>query len=168
MDREDVNNCLVHFRDLHKDVLLHQYNVQSLLACFSLVGDSKISAGGDTKLLDATNPGGNNTKKEGSKCKSSNEDNENESNKKRFGLVKNKDQVPEFKMIEGEKWEKFQGKCIESRAKFKDTFMCPCFLTKGTCRVKCKFAAFHIPAEDIPTNMKKQYCNYLARIRQLE
>ncbi len=53
-------------------------------------------------------------KKEGSKRKSGNEDNENEGNKKRFGLVENKDQVPEFKMMEGEKWEKFQGKCIES------------------------------------------------------
>jgi hypothetical protein len=119
-------------------------------------------------LSDATNPGGNNNKKEGSKCKSGNKDNENKGNKKRFGLVKNKDQVPEFKMMEGEKWEKFQGKCIESRAKFKDTFMCPCFHTKGTCHVKCKFAASHIPAKDIPTNVKKQYCNYLARIRQLE
>jgi hypothetical protein len=114
LDRENFNNCLVDFRDLHKDILLHKFNDQSLLACFSLVDGSKISAGGDTKLLDATNPGGNNTKKEGSKRKSGNEDNENKGNKKRFGLVENKVQVPEFKMMEGEKWEKFQGKCIES------------------------------------------------------
>ena len=114
LDREDVNNRLVDFRDLHKDVLLHKFNVQFLPKCFSLVDDSKISAGGDTKLSDATNPGGNNNKKEGSKRKSGNEDNENKGNKKRFGLVENKDQVPEFKMMEGEKWEKFQGKCIES------------------------------------------------------
>jgi hypothetical protein len=90
LDREDVNNCLVDFRVLHKVVLLHKVNVQSLLACVSLVDDSKISAGGDTKLSDATNPGGNNNKKEGSKCKSGNEDNETEGNKKRFGLVKKK------------------------------------------------------------------------------
>jgi hypothetical protein len=114
LDREDVNNHLVDFRDLHKDVLLHKFNVQSLPACFSLVDDSKISAGGDTKLSDATNPGGNNNKKEGSKRKSGNEDNENKGNKKRFGVVENKDQVPEFKMMEGEKWGKFQGKCTES------------------------------------------------------
>ncbi len=99
---------------LHKDVFLHKFNVQSLPACFSLVDDSKISAGGDAKLSDATNPGGNNNKKEGSKRKSGNEDNENNENKKRFGLVENKDQVPEFEMMEEEKWEKFQGKCIES------------------------------------------------------
>ncbi len=55
-----------------------------------------------------------NNKKEGRKHKSGNEDNENEGNKKRFGLVENKDQVSEFKMMEGEKWEKIQGKCIES------------------------------------------------------
>ncbi len=169
LDREDVNNHLVDFRYLHKDVLLHKFNVQSLAACFSLVDNSKISAGGDTKLSsDATNPGGNNTKKEGSKHKSGNEDNENKGNKKRFGFVENKDQVPEFKMMEGDKWEKFQGKCIESQVKFKDTFMCPRFHTKGTCHVKCKFAASHIPAKDIPADVKKQYCNYLARIRQLE
>jgi hypothetical protein len=168
LDREDVNNRLVDFRDLHKDVLLHKFNVQSLPACFSLVDGSKISAGGDTKLSDATNPGGNNNKKEGSKCKSGNENNKNESNKKRFGLVETKDQVPEFKMMVGEKWEKFQGKCNESREKFKDTFMCPCFHTKGTCHVKCKFAVSHIPAKDNPANVKKQHCNYLARIMQLE
>ncbi len=112
LDREDVNNHLVDFRDLHEDVLLHKFNVQSLPACFSLVDDSKISAGGDTTLSDATNPGGNNNKKEGSKRKSGNKDNEIKGNKKKFGLVKNNDQVPEFKMMEGEKWEKFQGKCI--------------------------------------------------------
>ncbi len=100
MDREDVNNRLIDFRDLHEDVLLHKFNIQSLRACFSLVDDSKISAEGDIKLLDAINPGGNNNKKEGSKCKSGNEDNENKGTKKRFGLVKNKDQVPEFKMME--------------------------------------------------------------------
>ncbi len=100
-----LQKSLVDFRDLHEDVLLHKFNVQSLLAWFSLVEDSKISAGGDTKLSDATNPGGNNTKKEGSKRKSGNEDNENKGNKKRFGPVENKDQVPEFKMMEGEKWK---------------------------------------------------------------
>ncbi len=72
LDREDVNNRLIDFRDLHEDVLLHKFNVQSLPACFSLVDNSKISAGGDTKLSNATNPGENNNKKEGSKCKSGN------------------------------------------------------------------------------------------------
>ncbi len=106
MDREDVNNCLVDFRDLHEDVLLNKFNVQSLPACFSLVNDSKIPAGGEPKKLDATNLDGNNPKNGGSKLKLGSNGNKNESGKKQFGAVKNKDQVPEFKMMKNETWEK--------------------------------------------------------------
>jgi hypothetical protein len=168
LDREDVNNCLVDFRDLHEDVLLHKFNVQSLLACFSLVNDSEIPAGGEPKKLDATNLNENNPKNGGGKRKSGSKGCKNESGKKQFGAVENKDQVSEFKMTKNETWEKFQGKCVEYRAKFKDTYMCPRFYTKGIRHVKCKFAASHIPAKDVPEEVKKAYCNYLTKIRQLE
>ena len=46
--------------------------------------------------------------------------------------------------------------------------MCPCFHTKQVCHVKCKFAVSHIPAKDVPKEVKKAYCNYLAKIRQLK
>jgi hypothetical protein len=69
-------------------------------------------------------------------------------------------------MTEHETWEKFQGKCVEYRAKFKDTYMCPRFHTKGICHVKCKFAASHITAKDITEEVKKVYCNYLTKIRK--
>ncbi len=51
-------------------------------------------------------------------------------------MVKNKDQVSEFKMKEGETWEKFQGKCIDFWAKLKDTIMYPRFHMKGHCHKK--------------------------------
>ena len=64
--------------------------------------------------------------------------------------------------------ENFQGKRIEHRVKFQDTFMFPHFHTKGFCHVKCKFSALHIPAKDIPDNLKKNYVNYLEKIRSIE
>jgi hypothetical protein len=130
LDREEVNNCLVDFRDLHEDVLLNKFDVQSLPACFSLVNESKILAGGEPKKSDATNLNRNNPKNGGSKHKSGSNGNKNKSGKKRCGAVENKDQVTEFKMTENETWEKFQGKCVEYQAKFKDTYMCPHFHTK--------------------------------------
>ena len=122
MDREDVNNRPVNFRDLHEDILIHKFNVQSLLACFSLVDGSKNPAGGEKKL-DTNNPNGNNPKNGGGKCKSGNEGNKNEGEKERPGPIENKDQVPEFKMTKNETLQKIQGKCVISRAKFKDTCM---------------------------------------------
>jgi hypothetical protein len=166
LDREDVNNRLVDFRDLHEDILLHKFNVKSLPACFSMVDESKTPAGGDTQKLDQT--GNNDTKKGSGKRKGGKEGEENDSGKKRSGAVENKDQFPEFKMKEGKKWENFQGKCVEHHAKFKDTFLCPRFHTKGFCHVKCKFSASHIPAKDIPDDVKKNYVNYLAKIRSIE
>jgi hypothetical protein len=62
LDRENVNNRLVDFRDLHKDFLLHKFNVQSLLACFSLVDESKNPAGVETMTSNTNNPNGNNPK----------------------------------------------------------------------------------------------------------
>jgi hypothetical protein len=114
LDREDINNCLVNFRDLHKGVLLHKFNVQSLPAFFSLEDKSKKPAGVETTTSNTNNPNGNNPKNEGSKCKSGNEGNKSKGGKKRPHPVEHKDQVPEFKMTENETWDKFQGKCVES------------------------------------------------------
>ena len=166
LDREDVNNRLVDFRELHEDVLLNKFNVKSLPACFSMVSTDKTPVTGDTKTLDTSN--NDDTKKGGGKRKGGKEGDENDSGKRRSGVVENKDQVPEFKMAEGKKRESFQGKCVEHRAKYKDTFMCPRFHTKGFCHVKCKFSASHIPAKDIPEDVKKNYVNYLTKIRSID
>jgi hypothetical protein len=77
LDREDVNNRLVDFRDLHEDVLLNKFNIQSLPACFFLVNNSKIPARGEPKMSDATNLNGNNPKNGGGKRKSGSNGNEN-------------------------------------------------------------------------------------------
>ncbi len=152
LDREDVNNHIVDFCNLHEDILLHKFNVKSLPACFSMVDATTSTTGGNPKL-DQT--GDNDTKKIGGKRKGSKDGEENKGGKKRSGSVKNKDHVPEFKMKADKKWESFQGKCIEHQAKFKDTYMCPRFHSKGFCHVKCKFSASHIPAKDIPDDVKK-------------
>ena len=106
-----------------------------------MVDANKTTAGGNTKTLDKT--GNDDTKKGGGKRKDGEGGEENNSGKKRSGSVENKDHAPEFKMKEGKKWENFQGKCVEHRAKFKDTYLCPRFHTKGFCHVKCKFSALH-------------------------
>jgi hypothetical protein len=82
LDREDINNCLVDFIDLHEDVLLNKFNVQSLPASFSLVKDSKFPAGGEPKTLDATNLNGYNPRNGGGKHKSGSSGNKRESGKK--------------------------------------------------------------------------------------
>jgi hypothetical protein len=114
LDREDVNNRLVDFRDLHKEVLLYKFNVQSLSACFSLVDKNKNPAGVETTTLNTNNQNGNNPENGGGKCKSGNKGNKRKGGKKRHGPVENKDQIPEFKMTENKTWDKFQGKCVES------------------------------------------------------
>jgi hypothetical protein len=168
LDKEDVDDCLVNFRDLHEDILLHKFNVQSILTCFSLVDESKKSSRRIKKTLDINNPNGNNPKNGGGKCKSGNDGDKNEGKKKRTGTIENKEQVPEFKMKENETWKKYQGKCIESQAKFKDTYMCPHFHTTEICHVKCNFPASHIPGKDVLEEVKKLFSTYLAKIRQLE
>jgi len=166
LDREDVNNRLVDFRDLHEDVLLHKFNVKSLPACFLMAKtDNTPADGGGTKSAKSSDE---DKKKGENKQKGGRESKAHENGTKRSGTVENKDQVPEFKMKDGETWENFQGKCVEHRAKYKDTFMCPRFHTKGFCHVKCKFSASHIPATDIPDDVKKNYMNYLAKIRSIE
>ena len=131
-----------------------------------MVDMNKTTAGGDTKKSDKT--GDDDTQKGGGKHKGGKDGEENDSGKRQSGSVENKDQAPEFKIKEDEKWENFQGKCVEHRAKFKDTYMCPHFHTKGFCHVKRKFSASHILAKDIPDNVKKNYMNYLAKIRSIE
>jgi hypothetical protein len=112
LDREDVNNRLVDFRDLYEDVLLNKFIVRSPPACFSLVNGSKLPARGEPKTSNATNLNGNNPQNGGGKCKSGSNGNKSKSGKKRFGAVENKDQVPE-KMTENEAREKIRGKCVE-------------------------------------------------------
>jgi len=67
LDREDVNNRLVDFRDLHEDVLLHKFNVKSLPACFSMAVEDKTSVEGDARASEDS--GNDNPKRGGGKRK---------------------------------------------------------------------------------------------------
>ncbi len=83
-------------------------------------------------------------------------------------LVEKNNKIAEFKMKEEEIWEKFQGKCIDFHIKLGANIMCPRFHTKGECHKKCKFTATHLPAKDIPVDVRVKYCGYLNIIWQLE
>jgi hypothetical protein len=71
-------------------------------------------------------------------------------------------------MKEGETWEKFQGKCIDFLVKLGTNIMCPKFHTNGVCHKKCKFATTHLPAKDIPADVRVKYCGYIKKNWQLE
>ncbi len=88
--------------------------------------------------------------------------------KRAGGRAVNETQLNEFKMAEGETWEKtFQGKCPKKHVKWLDTFMCPCYHTKGICwEASCKYAAMHKPASEIPEDNKGEYKVYLSECRK--
>jgi hypothetical protein len=109
----------------------------------------------------------NNAENKKGKCKNGGEGGNKEGEKK-YLSVENTNQIAEFKMKEGETWEKFYEKCIDFCAKLGTNIMCPRFRTKGVCHKKCKFAATHLPAKDIPADVRVKYCGYLKKSRQLE
>ncbi len=167
LDREVVNNQLIEFGEIHDNAIFTKFNVASLSASFTLVNKVKKTGKDDAVIDPKVTLKLNNKKYPCSKGKrrGGNEGKEEDGGeKKAFGLIKNKDQVPEFKMKDRESWEKFQGKCTDFHAKLKDTIMCPRFHTKGQCHKRCKWAAPHIAAKDSPKDVKKKYCAYLDQI----
>ena len=83
----------------------NKFNIVSLPKNFTLV--NKITKMGRDNsaisLKETQKPNKEKIHRGKGKCKSSNEDKDKDGkNKKAFGLIKNKDQVPEFKMKEGE------------------------------------------------------------------
>ncbi len=134
LDREDVNNLLIKFEEIHDDVIFNKFNVAFLPASFTLVNKVK-KTGNDSAVIDpkvTLKPKDEKNPHSKEKCKGCNESKEEDCGKKKaFGLIENKDQVPEYKMKGIESLEKFQGKCTNFRAKLKDTIMCPRFHTKG-------------------------------------
>jgi len=77
--------------------------------------------------------------------------------------------VEEFKMKEGEDWRKhLAGKLPKDRPKWGDSpnvWMCARWLTKGDCFIDCNNKACHVGADAIPAEKKKEYLNFLKRVR---
>jgi hypothetical protein len=73
--------------------------------------------------------------------------------------IKNDNLIAEFKMADGETWEKtFQAKCPDSRVKFMGTYMCLHFHMKRECWSKgCKCKKLNIPAAKIPDDKKGRH-----------
>jgi hypothetical protein len=100
LDREDVNNRLIEFGEIHDDVIFNKFNVASLPASFTLVNKvkktGKENAGINPKVT--LKPNNEKNPRGIGKCKGGNEGKgEDDGKKEAFGLIKNKDQVPEFK-----------------------------------------------------------------------
>ena len=153
-DRENVNEKFIDFDELHMSILLHRFNII-------------LPANFHKKTPTEPAPGKENDpkKKNGGKRKGDGKD--DEGGRKRDNKLVNNDQVPEFKMKEGETWEKtFQGKCIDKRVKLNDVIMCPRYHTKGYCwKEGCKFSKTHIPASEVPSDTKAQYMQFMACCR---
>lgn len=149
-DRENVNEKFIDFDELHMSILLHRFNI-ILPANFHKKTPTEPAPG---KENDAKKKGGGKRKGDGK---------DDEGGRKRDNRLVNNDQVPEFKMKEGETWEKtFQGKCIDKRAKLNDVIMCPRFHTKGYCwKEGCKFSKTHIPSSEVPSDAKAQYLRFM-------
>jgi hypothetical protein len=165
LNQEDMCNRIIYFNDIHKDVILRKINLAALPASFSVVEPTtKSNDKPDQKKK--SNDTLNNAENKKGKHKNGGEGG-NEEGKKKYPSVESTDQIAEFKMKEGETWEKFQGKCIDIHVKLGTIIMCSRFHTKGVCHKKYKFAAIHIPANDIPADVRDKYCGYLKKIWQL-
>jgi hypothetical protein len=158
LDQEDVNNQIIDFNDFHKDVILQKLNIAAQ-ASFSVVEPTTKSNNKPDQKKKSNNTL-NNAKNKKGKRKNGGEG-RNKEGKKKFLSVENTNQIAEFKMKEGETWEKFQGKCINFHIKLGTNIMCPRFHTKGRCHNECKFATTHLPANDIPADVREKYCGYL-------
>ena len=155
-DREDVDQRVIDFNALNMDVIMFRFHADLPRSFHKKEG------------------GGKENKKPSSSSSSTGSTNENgkrkgaEKEKSKNKKLKNTDQVEEFKMAEGETWEKtFQGRVPDGRVKFNGTFMCARFHTKGECWEKgCKFQKSHVPVANIPEDKKQAYIEYMAECRK--
>jgi hypothetical protein len=100
LDREDVNNWLIKFGTIHNNVIFNKFNFASLPASFTLVNKVKKTGEEDAAIDPKVTLKPNNEKNPCRKGrhKGGDEGKEEDGGKKKaFGLIKNKDQVPEFK-----------------------------------------------------------------------
>ena len=137
---KNVNKQFINFNKLRMSILLHRFNI-TLPSNFQRKAVAEAEK--ENELIGSKKRGGGKRKKEG--------DNSNNGNGKHKNKLIHNDQVPEFAIKDRETWEKtFQGKCTDKQVKWMDTFMCPCYHTKGYCwREGCKNAKSHVPAKDI-------------------
>ncbi len=151
-----MSRKITHLNDLHEDVILQKFNVAALPASFSVV-EPTTKSNDEPDQKKKSNDTSNNAENKKEKCKNGGEGG-NKEGKKKYSSVENTDQIADFKMKEGETWEKFQGSCINFHVKLGTNIMCQRFCTKGVCHKKCKFATTYLPAKDIPADVRVKYC----------
>ena len=81
--------------------------------------------------------------------------------------IHNTNQVDEFKMRPNEDWRRdYCGRCIDDRARWdKNSLMCPRWFPNGYCFDNCKNKASHVPASQVPADKKREYSEYLKKVR---
>jgi hypothetical protein len=153
-DHENINEQFINFDKLHMSILLHHFNIT-------------LPPNFHKKTPAEPAPGKENDPKKRSGGKRKGDGKDDKGGHKQENKLVNNNQVPEFKMKEGETWEKtFQGKCINKRVKLDGVIMCPRFHTKGYCwKEGCKFSKTHIPANEVPSKTKTQYMQFMACCR---
>ncbi len=111
-DHKNVNGRYIHFDDLHMNILL---------SCFKINLPSNFYKAITEPAPGKENDHMSNKKKEEKQKGKGNDDG---GSKRENNKLVNNNQVPEFKIMDGEMWEKtFQGNCIDKGVKWSGTFM---------------------------------------------
>ena len=91
-----------------------------------------------------------------------------ESTESKPGSIKNPEQCSEFKMCEDKDWSMFKNKKTRKwRPNWDEkSKMCPRWHSHGDCFKDCNNAASHFPCQEVPTDKKISYQNYLKKLRK--
>jgi hypothetical protein len=145
-----VDNRVLHFDLIIDDILNGQFRT-ILPATFKKVNDNLnivlTSVDGDSKI-------------EGNKRRKKNQE---------FGnIVKNPEQLKEFKMANGESWDKiFRSQCPKECPNFsKDYKMCARWHIKGDCFDTCPRALSHVPGSRITPKQKEAFLGFMKKCRE--
>ena len=82
------------------------------------------------------------------------------------GRVLNDHQFEDFKLRQGEKWQKYVGAHISHRPTWNDSCgMCARWHIKGDCFQGCKNADSHVPKEEVPRDKELAMRKYVKKVR---
>jgi len=151
-DRSEVDERVVNFRDMVNDIRFQRFSM-------SLPPSFVFTSKDESQDIDTNGRGGDGgrDRKRPRGAGGGDEDNR----------IHNTNQVDEFKMRPNEDWRKdFCGRCIDDRVRWdKNSLMCPRWFTNGYCFDNCKNKASHVPASQVPADKKREYSEYLKKVR---
>ena len=139
-DRETVDDTLINFDDIVRDVLTDSYH-QLLPSSITLI---------------SKNPTDHKDKKR------KREDDDKE-------MVQNSGSIEEWKLKTNENYSQvFAGKHIYKKPLIGDRSLCSRFHIKGYCFTNCKNTATHIPSRNLEQSVRQKFTNYVQCCRSTE